>query len=481
MDKRSKIFFLFIIVTLAMMTCSAVPFQNKLQTLPNKTYLPMVAWQFPTMPFGVDGKSSFSLMKEAGVNLLRLNAQLHWSAVEPTEGNIDWSKAAFIDRLLIDAANNGLAPILLIQSAPTWARKDQYKGSLCGPIREDKIVSFGNFLHEVVKRYSAPPYNVRYYQIWNEPDAFVNNDYISYGCWAEDTDETYGGRYFGRMMAQVYPRVKAANSNAQVLLGSMMLICDPRDPNPENYCADVTHRKMANFFQGIMEEGRNAFDMVLFNSGPSFLKDSNDQAINYVWLEMNNWRWDKDRGGLVKGKIDYLRGVMNSYGVNKPIIHSEAYFLDKPLEYQVVGNENAAFNLFEMEKADYLVWVYAHGWSEGLQSVVWYSVEGWKGSELILDGEPTEAYQALKTMTAMTKNFQYDSRVDYPAGFSLFLFTSKSEDLWLLIPTGKTYGVSYAINKPAKFLQAVEYDGTIKNVPLDSIDFNRPIYVFVGH
>ena len=65
---------------------------------------------------------------------------------------------------------------------------------------------------EAVERYSAPPYNVIYWEVGNEPDidpSLVDGDEI-YGCWGDKTDAYYGGGYYAEVLKQVYPAVKKA-------------------------------------------------------------------------------------------------------------------------------------------------------------------------------------------------------------------------------------------------------------------------------
>ena len=54
---------------------------------------------------------------------------------------------------------------------------------------------FGEFLAAAVNRYSGPPYNVRHFEIWNEPDIdpdLVPGDSL-FGCWGDSDDDLYGG------------------------------------------------------------------------------------------------------------------------------------------------------------------------------------------------------------------------------------------------------------------------------------------------
>ncbi|MFZ3079311.1 MAG: hypothetical protein WA109_06465 [Bellilinea sp.] len=422
--------------------------------------------QYPlTTRFGVDGKSSFDKMKTAGVTWLRLNSQLNWSLLEETEGVIDWSKASYVETLLIDAAQKGLKPILIIQNAPTWARK--YSDSACGPIRADKLSAFGNFLNKVVERYNKPPFNVDYYQIWNEPDAPVNDTATVFGCWGEDpanTDESYGGKYYGTMLAQVYPQIKAADPDAQLVMGSLLMMCNPMDTYSAGSCTLDGNKKPAKFFEGVLQTAGGAFDVVMFNSGTSY-----DAGKNPVWLEKNNGRWTSAFGGLVDGKINYLRNVMAAYGIDRPIIHSEAYFLDRTAEN---------FAVFENQKADYLVWVYANGWSQNLKAVIWYSLEGWKGSELIRDGNETLAYKTLTTMSGLLQKSELIFREDLE-GYTRFIFRTTGQDIWLLVPTGEVYETLLSMPKPANFKRAVAIDGAEPTISGDTIGFQHPFYVIV--
>lgn len=160
---------------------------------------------------------------------------------------------------------------------------------------------------------------------------------------------------------------------------------------------------------------------------------------------------------------------MAAYGIDKPIIHSEAYFLDRKDEY---------YTVFENQKADYLVWVYANGWSQNLKAVIWYSVEGWKGSELISGGDGTLAYKALTTMSGLLQKSEYVSREDLE-GYTRFIFRTTGQDIWLLVPTGVVYEMPLSIPKPPNFKRAVTIDGNEHPISGDTIGFTHPIYVIV--
>ncbi|HBA91450.1 MAG TPA: hypothetical protein DCZ08_06760, partial [Anaerolineaceae bacterium] len=165
-----------------------------------------------------------------------------------------------------------------------------------------------------------------------------------------------------------------------------------------------------------------------------------------------------------------------AYGIDKPIVHSEAYFLDRP----TYDPSSEAYKQFENQKADYLVWVYANGWSQNLKAVVWYSIEGWKGSELInTNGTETPAYQALKTMSSLLQKSELIFREDLE-GYTRFFFRTYGQDIWLLVPTGEVYDTPLSMPKPSNFKRAVDIAGNELVISGDTIEFHHPVYVIVS-
>ena len=179
-------------------------------------------------------------MVVANTTWSRRNAVL-WSAVETTEGVRNWGVLASLDAELQAASANGIQVILIVRSTPEWARKTAGSGATCGPVRADKLAAFGGFMNELVARYSAPPYNVKVWELWNEPDVdpsqVLEVDSV-YGCWGDQTDAYYGGRYYAEMLKVAYPQIKSADPQAQVLVGGLLMDCDPR---PAAGCANVGH------------------------------------------------------------------------------------------------------------------------------------------------------------------------------------------------------------------------------------------------
>ena len=125
---------------------------------------------------------SVDLVAQANGYWVRRNA-LKWSDVEPEEGSRNWAAVSGLEQEIQTVMQQGLGLVLVVRSTPAWAQ--QKSGYLCGPVSSDKLNSFADFMYEAVQRYSVPPYNVKYWELWNEPDidpSLVDQD-SEYGCW----------------------------------------------------------------------------------------------------------------------------------------------------------------------------------------------------------------------------------------------------------------------------------------------------------
>ena len=67
-----------------------------------------------------------------------------------------------VERQLENAFENGLIPIAIVSNTSFWAQ--QVKSVSCGPIHPEQLSAFGDFMHDLVARYSQPPYGVKYWE-----------------------------------------------------------------------------------------------------------------------------------------------------------------------------------------------------------------------------------------------------------------------------------------------------------------------------
>ncbi len=435
-------------------------------------YLPMVTKNYPHITvFGVQISGNLSHLEGSNISWVRTR-ELRWDIVQPNpQEGYQWSsdQISLLEQQLRQARSLGMTPILVINRAPEWARK--YPQSGCGPIKSDALSDFAAFVSEVVKRYSAPEFNINYYQIWNEPDAPVSDSNVGFGCWGEQTDPYFGGEYYGQMLNIVYPAIKAANPNAQVVTGGLLLGCDPRGTG-KGFCANQDLANQWNFFEGVVKTGGNSFDLVAIHTYAYYGETGSQNSPVYKERQREGW---SANGGVVDGKINYIREKMSLYGVNKPIIITEAALLysDSPFPDDQTRQD------YESQKADYLVWLYANTWSQGVKGVTWYAFEGWRKTELVREGQELPAFHALKTMTGFLKNADYLNREDND-GYTKFVYRNGNEIIWLLVPTGQVYGQQYSIPVPPKLKRVVDIFGNEQGAVGSNIAFTRPTYVFLN-
>jgi hypothetical protein len=228
---------------------------------------------------------------------------LIWSDVEPNEGARNWSAVAALEAELIEAARLKFKVILIVRRTPKWAQK--YPGVFCGPIRSDKMEAFGRFMGDAVTRYSAPPYNIKYWEIWNEPDSGGTdpNGDRGWGCWGEQADPYYGGRYYALALKAAYPDIKAADPGSQVVVGGLLANCDPIKPPSGRDC------KQSKFLEGILVAGGAPyFDGISFHTYDCYYYPGAYGSENW------HSAWNTT-GPLLITKARFLRGVLGARGV----------------------------------------------------------------------------------------------------------------------------------------------------------------------
>jgi hypothetical protein len=319
----------------------------------------------------------------ANTSWVRRNAVL-WSSIETTQGKYDWSGMAGLESELQNASINNIPVVLIVRSTPQWARKIAGTGPACSPISQAKLPAFGNFMRALVARYSVAPYNVKYWEMWNEPDfPIITGDQI-YGCWGDPSDAYYGGGYYAKMLQAVYPQIKAADPQAKVLIGGLLLDCDPR-PGALRGCATVGNNAVQpKFLEGILRNnGGPYFDGVSFHSY-DYYESHLGQYKNFNWY--SDWN---TTGPVFIAKAQFIQSVLSKYSVSgKFLMNTESALLC------VTCSDDPTF---ETTKAYYVAQSYAAAIALGLRANIWYSVLGWRNSGLLNpDLSPLPAYTAFQ-------------------------------------------------------------------------------------
>jgi hypothetical protein len=325
---------------------------------------------------------------ESGAAWARYN-DIRWDTVEPAPGARNWAALARADSELQLLVAQGLTPIVTVRGTPSWAQ--QIPGSTCGPIKPEALDAFGAFMRELVARYSQAPYHVQFWELWNEPDADTGVAGSSpFGCWGDPQDPYYGGGYYAEMLKRVYPAIKQANPTAQVVLGGLLVDCDPDHPPAGKDC------RSANFLEGVLRNGGGtAFDVLAYHG--------------YAYWNRQRRDWDQSqgnwtaRGGATVGKLSFLRAVLERYSIYKPIMLNEAALL---------CSSDCPFKEYNPDQANHVTRLYTRAQAQGLMAVIWFTFNGpgWRGGGLLDDAQkPRQGYQAYKFLAALLKDAQYIS------------------------------------------------------------------------
>ena len=446
--------------------------QSADQTQANiNVYLPMIVGKYPVVStFGVEMGSitnagGLQQVSDAGVHWVRKNGLL-WSVVQPSEGSsYKWSAVADLENELINAAKENLQVILIVRSTPSWARKSSGSVPTCGPIAEDKFDAFGKFLQAAVERYSQPPFNVNYWELYNEPDKPVQDDDDVYGCWGvpSASNHLYGGDYYGKMLNAVYPYIKAGNPGAQVLNGGLLLGCSPDHP------ADVCGTDESfNFLQGMLQTGANGIDGISFHSYDYSFPPLGAYS-NYSW----NSAWDTT-GPVLLAKADFIRQVLAQNGISgKYLVNTESALIKK--------GTNVCDFACEQNKAYYVSQLYAAGIKADLRMNVWYSIRsGWENTDLLAAGNnPLPAYNAYQFVSSELGDAQFVKSLDYP-GVMGYELTRGGLRIWVMWSTAEASDV--VVTLPGTPSGVWTWDTTsnqyVAGTPAASITVGRaPLYL----
>jgi len=421
-------------------------------------YLPAVVKNIP-LP-NVYGVTMSPVGNSGGLGLVQATSSawvrgpyLDWSSAETTPGARDWSHAPTGEMLA--AAQNNLSLILAVSQTPAWAQK--VPGYSCGPMGASHIAQFAAFMHDAVARYSVPPYNVKYWEIWNEPDIAPSEaptPNSPFGCWGNTSDYYYGGEYYGQVLAQVSAQMKAANPSVTVLVGGLLLNCNPNNPPPGNNCWP------AHFLEGVLRGGgANAFDGVSVHAY--------DYYANSLGLYANpGWQASSNTiGPGMRPKATFVRGVLNDYGAGgKLLLNTESALLC----------DNNCTSDFEKTKAYYLAESFASALADGMAANVWYSLAGWRNSGLVDGGgNPVMAYDAYQFGSQQLLGATFRTAINSYSNVVGFEFTNGPRRIWVLWATVP----SVIVALPGMPAAIYDVDGTAL-APAANITLTRePLYI----
>ena len=402
--------------------------------------------------------------EDSGAYWVRYMA-FNWAEIEPYRTYPPTYHWETVDEAGLKYLNeHNLQTIGIIYHTPSWAEK--IPGETCGPIAPQNLDEFAEFLRALVARYGSGSYNVKYWELHNEPDAAFNMvglpDDSIYGCWGDETDpQYYGGDYYAEMLKWAYPAIKSIDPGAQVMLGGLLLGCDPARtglPCPTG-----------NFFEGVLHNGgADYFDILGYHAYPweGWGKIMDEEHPDWI-----------NRGGVVLGKIQFLKEVMQRYGVTKPIFLNEVALVCP--DWSDCDDNQDQLTAFYEDQADYVVRLYANTQTAGLMGTIWYVLEGpgFRHSGLLGDGlSPKPAYDAFQFMTQeLEGSSSLGERTDYP-GIRTLQFSTAEKLIWVMWSENQH---DQSIKLPAQTQRVLDkYGNVLYTAPIsDTITINRPVYV----
>ncbi len=293
---------------------------------------------------------------QAGAQWARV--PLVWSQAEPqnsTPEHYQWP--ASLDEWLAQLSAREIRVILTLTGNPAWAA--EYPG---GPLRDGvPIGELVEFMEAAVVRYSVPPYNVKHWEFYNEPD---NGEELyaelGWGYWGNQAAD------YAAMLEAVYQPMKAVDPEAQIVLGGLAYDWFTTSGGP--------------FV-------REFLDQVLENNGGAFF-----DVMNFHYFPSFHAHWDP-YGVDIIGKATYLRDKLSSYGWEKPFICTET------------GTwSDAAHNSSDERQSRYVPQVFVRSMAAELEFAIWFklidddTLGAPKWGLLTAELDPKPSYQAYLTL-----------------------------------------------------------------------------------
>jgi hypothetical protein len=242
------------------------------------------------------------------------------------------------------------------------------------------------------------------------------------------------------MLKVVYPQINAADPQARVVVGGLLLDCNPDNP-PADASGNPKDCSPGRFLEGILKAGGQAyFDVVSYHSYDNF-----SFKLGLGGYGLGNWfsTWDTTGPAFIaKGR--YLRELLNRYHAgDKALIESEVGLLCPTQDDKSCERDD-----FIQTKAYYAAQAYADGQAEGLAAVIWYSITGWRATGLVdRQFQPLPVYHAIQVSSQAIGGSVFVKKITQYIGVKGYEFQRTNTRVWILWSLD---GKNHVLNLPQK-------------------------------
>ena len=355
----------------------------------SKTLAEQQAWYDAAFPALLDA------LKESGATNTRV--EINWSQIEPNPPAPDGTPTYswdWYDSRFKTIANGGIQMLGSIMTSNGWAADPA-----CSVLYPDRVDEFTRFLVDLVNHYKNPPYNIKFWEIINEPDyTWPDGATKGLGCLG------YHGAEYADLLQIAYSTIKSTDPRATVIQGGVA------------YDSFIEYGGAFN---------RYFLDDVMAAGGGDFF-----DALNFHYFQdfHAEWeRWDpnspvRTSGALPAptcGIVDDNQGTAYYAGGIDVIAKSSHIYnrmktcfgVDKPIWLTETASPSNQDPLTQQEQARYVPKVYARALSFGIPSITWFALTtpNHPDGQGLLDDDfkPKPAYDAYQTMTSELMGFRY--------------------------------------------------------------------------
>jgi hypothetical protein len=356
-------------------------------------------------------ESLVTALRESGASYARV--YLEWDQIEPyapVAGQpplYDWH---WYDEKLGLLAETDVELMVIVSDAPSWAADEQ-----CAPIYPERMDEFGRFLTDLVNRYKGAPYNVKYWEMLNEPDWNGIGSMAAGGlsCWGNDADR------YAEMLEVAYTAIKAADPGSVVLMGGLAHENFETEDNPD--------WRFVRYFP----------DQVMQYGGDQHMDALNIHAFPYFDYEWQRWTPENpptcgvvDDGvgasyeawGIdIMAKLSHFRNRMSTcHQVNLPLWLTET---------GVEGLETYPRGL--TDQARYAIQGNVRAVAAGVEGVIWFALSTrysrWQDEGLLYDDwTPKPAFYAFQTLTSELDGYVFARNMNLSSPNEAYVFRNAS-------------------------------------------------------